>query len=940
MPRSLACLWFRLAVHAALAALVLAPPLVHAQSGKDKAASFYEDALRRYERKDIPGAIIQLKNALQIDKDQLAVQVLLGRALLANSDPIGASVSFKEALRLGVDRAEVVVPLAAALIAIGRHNEVVEQQLFQPAGLPRVLQQDLLLLIAEAWTDLGQGPRAQRAIDDARALGADRPSVHLAEVAQRIRSRQYSDAMELVRQALRLAPDSLDALRLQGLLFQLQGKSAEALQSYSLALKSDARHVPALQARAGLYIDLGRMQDAKTDLDALAAIQPKDPSAAFLRALVAERTAAPQAAKAALAEVTALIDPVPLDYIRYRPDTLMLNGLAHFGLGEYGKAKPYLEAALKAQGQSPAAKLLARVYLEERTPEKAVDLLESYLRTAPGDPQALTLLASIHIAQGRGARASNLLRDAMRVNDAPAFHLALGMSQLKAHRPADALASFESAYKRDPRQLYAGVALASMYLRERQGKKAVAIAETLVKQAPTNAALQVLRGQAHAQLGDFRHARLAFETALTLDPSYREAALGLTRVDIAERKFEAAVQRLDRLLSADPESAELMLEMARAADAQERVSDMQRWLTKAEDVSPQSDATAMLASVHFNLARGLVDKALEAARRAQVKRPDDPAIALLLGRIQLRSGDRNGARTSLAAASKRAAMDTSLLMDIAELQLQAQDAIGARYAIEKVLSERPGTPRAVAIAVGVDLQEGDIAQAEKRADQLIKSLPHSALGYHLKADVALAKKQAKAALAALQRAHQLQPTTASLLRLFSVQQAIEGLPAASPVAQAWLKRAPNDRLVIRALGDAHARAGQFEAARRYYDRAIVIDSSDAESLNSLANVAIRSNDKQAVALAQRALKLQPGNAMYIDTLGWAMHMAGNSEAALPILRDARLRLPTNAEIRLHLGSVLAKLGRHAEARAELDIAAAGTDNNVTTEARKLLHTLK
>jgi hypothetical protein len=59
---------------ALLALWVAAAPLpALAQKNDTKAARFYEDALVRYEKKDLPGAIIQLKNALQIDKNMLPV---------------------------------------------------------------------------------------------------------------------------------------------------------------------------------------------------------------------------------------------------------------------------------------------------------------------------------------------------------------------------------------------------------------------------------------------------------------------------------------------------------------------------------------------------------------------------------------------------------------------------------------------------------------------------------------------------------------------------------------------------------------------------------------------------------------------------------------------------------------------------------------------------
>ena len=100
----------RIALTALAALSALACTLAHG-APDGAAARFYEDALARYERRDIGGVIVQLKNALQIDKNLLPVQVLLGKALLRNGDAVPAEVAFTEALRLGVNRAEVVLPL-------------------------------------------------------------------------------------------------------------------------------------------------------------------------------------------------------------------------------------------------------------------------------------------------------------------------------------------------------------------------------------------------------------------------------------------------------------------------------------------------------------------------------------------------------------------------------------------------------------------------------------------------------------------------------------------------------------------------------------------------------------------------------------------------------------------------------------------------------------
>ena len=115
-----------------------------------RAASYYEDALQRFEAKDYSGAIIQLKNALRNEPNKLAIQFLLGRALQQNGDVVAAEVAYIEAIRLGISRSEVAVPLAQVMVAQGRQREMLAHPQLQPSGLPTDVLQTLLLLRAGA----------------------------------------------------------------------------------------------------------------------------------------------------------------------------------------------------------------------------------------------------------------------------------------------------------------------------------------------------------------------------------------------------------------------------------------------------------------------------------------------------------------------------------------------------------------------------------------------------------------------------------------------------------------------------------------------------------------------------------------------------------------------------------------------------------------------
>jgi predicted Zn-dependent protease len=94
--------------------------------------------------------------------------------------------------------------------------------------------------------------------------------------------------------------------------------------------------------------------------------------------------------------------------------------------------------------------------------------------------------------------------------------------------------------------------------------------------------------------------------------------------------------------------------------------------------------------------------------------------------------------------------------------------------------------------------------------------------------------------------------------------------------------------------------------------------NNAEVLNNLAHVGLRQNDPEAIKHAEFAVKLASSDPAILDTLGWMLTGKGDLPRAIAILRDARVRDAANPEIRYHLASALARSGRIAEARAELE----------------------
>jgi tetratricopeptide (TPR) repeat protein len=143
-----------------------------------------------------------------------------------------------------------------------------------------------------------------------------------------------------------------------------------------------------------------------------------------------------------------------------------------------------------------------------------------------------------------------------------------------------------------------------------------------------------------------------------------------------------------------------------------------------------------------------------------------------------------------------------------------------------------------------------------------------------------------------------------------------GDPArAVTILEPTAKANPRDTATQLALADLYNDAGRDGDAERTLRLLLEMEPANAEALNYLGYLLAnrgRSLD-EAVRLVERALVAEPGNPAYLDSLGWAHFRRGNMEEAEKYLAPAAEQLPRNAVVQDHLGDVLARRGRWADA---------------------------
>jgi Tfp pilus assembly protein PilF len=95
------------------------------------------------------------------------------------------------------------------------------------------------------------------------------------------------------------------------------------------------------------------------------------------------------------------------------------------------------------------------------------------------------------------------------------------------------------------------------------------------------------------------------------------------------------------------------------------------------------------------------------------------------------------------------------------------------------------------------------------------------------------------------------------------------------------------------------------------------DPDNATALNNLGYFLVEHNERlpEALEMIKRAIKAEPTNSSFLDSLGWAYFKLGQLEEAELNLADAARRDNTSATIQEHLGDIYQKQGKPEQARA-------------------------
>ena len=523
-----------------------------------------------------------------------------------------------------------------------------------------------------------------------------------------------------------------------------------------------------------------------------------------------------------------------------------------------------------------------------------------------------------------------------------------------------------SAIQLDPDNFGAHRILSRLYTIKsglREGNLNRPFADQAIKELKEVVRLDRNNAEAWALLGEFHH----------LDGRTQEAVDAWTQWSGAPASTDTRFFQYITNRDLSPDAA--LARLGEALLAAGRTADALAAIRRAIALNPDNREYIELLAQAIE-AGGIDDKlAIAELQRMTAADPANTSIIELLARVQSRAGHVDEAATTLRAAIDRQPKGNRerqmLRTSLAQLYLDALRYTEAVAVYEEQLKER-GIGDAPLTADGDKLAAARILQrmveAHKKAG---RSGEASATIERMRrllgkddptADeqqVLFLRDQGKKsdALQAVRSARQRFPEQAGFLRLEAqmladmgrvdegvalIRQSLQGsiedfndyliiaglylqggrAPAAVEAARKALELAPAGELrmseaALITLSSAQERAGDLKGSEASLRRILASDPNNATALNNLGYFLVERNERltEALEMIQRAVRSNPTNSSFLDSLGWAYFKLGKLDEAERHLKEAARRNGNSVAIHEHLGDLYHQRGQMEMARA-------------------------
>ena len=316
--------------------------------------------------------------------------------------------------------------------------------------------------------------------------------------------------------------------------------------------------------------------------------------------------------------------------------------------------------------------------------------------------------------------------------------------------------------------------------------------------------------------------------------------------------------------------------------------------------------------------------ALEVLAQVRSLKPEDPALALRLSDRYAQLGQADQAEAVLRELQERAPRNSAAVSRLAELYLRSGRIPEASRQLEALRKIDPANPVTYYFLGVVALEEKQFERARNHFERAILINPGLEPAHTDLAVALLSLLRPEEAVSVLDRARKEVPPSFRIEYLSGVarsqlkrfDQALEAYSAAEKLGSTNQPPLTDHRFYFQ-VGALLERKGDETKSIEYLEKALELKPDYDEALNHLGYMWAEKgkNLPKARAMIEQALKAEPENPAYMDSMGWVLFKLAKHSEALDWLLKARQRMTEpDATVLDHVGDAAAACARWDLAR--------------------------
>ncbi|MER2494087.1 XrtA/PEP-CTERM system TPR-repeat protein PrsT [Catenovulum sediminis] len=925
-----------------LKAIFLLSSLLTVQVFADE--SHYEDALKSFNEQDFDTAYIHLKNALKENNNHLPAKILYAKLLLRNRYYSEAIEEYQKAFQAGADINLIIEDWATALLLDKQYQEVIALGLGKP--LNRESQFDWLMLQALAFEHIGQFETAKQSYQKALQLQPNNSRVLNSIAWNEIKQGNYESAAALVEQALLANSADVKSWHLKGKLYEIQGKTEDALKTYQTAHNLLPQDTVIMRSLAGVYVKLDELTKAQELVDKILEQDDTDAEALLLRSwILAEQNNNDEAAKVQK-ELLEKMSLIPEEELKQRVSLLFIRGLTAFAQGNVEQARNDLESYVEqTPGDLKAIDLLADIYLKLGQQDAAMSLFqrnETYLFESL--PLSLKL-SQMYLQQGQYYRADLFLSELReRYPDNEQVILLSAQTLIARGKQDSAVKMIEQSGLGNGQQTSKGLQLsqALLFLQSGAYDKSLEIANQLLAENENQIDYLLLKGASLLKLNQLAEAEAVLNEVISQQDKHFSARFNLAQLHKIRGDYTKAQQLLANLTVERPDHKQVSFMLAEVEFRLGNLQLAEDMLAKLAVLDRQNKAVAEIYS-QVLLAQGKAEDALVQINRLNKLDTLNPEYLWQRALIYIELAQIPDAMNDMDVLFGIWAEDAQKLYNLSQLQVRVNALPKAQRSLQKAISLQPEAAILHFEMVKLLIQQNKLALADAKLNVLTEKYENNANLALLKGDLADKLNQPDVAYQYYYQALELDSNfVAAAAKLYQLsKQGIE-TQKTTQVLQRISQRNPDNVFHQNLLADHYLNIGNNQQAKEQYLALLQNDNFKANHivLNNLANLYLPENPAAAQGYIEQAMRLKTNSAAVLDTQGWIFYLQNNYRKALELFRQAYVINSSDPTIRYHLAATLDKLGRRQEAIQELNSALSLSEDFVQVQqARTLLEQL-